>query len=71
MRTDYLNPALYNKLYTVMTYENVLALRVSLETGLRVGDVLALSLFVVVIFAVDEHDNICILLDGTGFAEVG
>lgn len=43
MRTDYLNPALYNKLYTVMTYENVLALRVSLETGLRIGDVLSLT----------------------------
>ena len=43
MRTDYLNPAIYNKLYGAMTYENVLALRVSLETGLRVGDVLALT----------------------------
>lgn len=42
MRTDYLNPALYNKLYSAMTYENVLALRVSLETGLRIDDVLSL-----------------------------
>ena len=42
MRTDYLNPQLYNKLYTCMTYENVLALRVSLETGLRIDDVLSL-----------------------------
>lgn len=42
MRTDYLNPQLYNRLYTVMTYENVLALRVSLETGLRIDDVLSL-----------------------------
>lgn len=42
MRTDYLNPQLYNRLYAVMTYENVLALRVSLETGLRIDDVLSL-----------------------------
>lgn len=42
MRTDYLNPQLYNRLYSVMTYENVLALRVSLETGLRIDDVLSL-----------------------------
>ena len=42
MRTDYLNPQLYNKLYSCMTYENVLALRVSLETGLRIDDVLSL-----------------------------
>lgn len=42
MRTDYLNPQLYNKLYSVMTYQNVLALRVSLETGLRIDDVLSL-----------------------------
>lgn len=42
MRTDYLNPQLYNKLYSCMTYDNVLALRVSLETGLRIDDVLSL-----------------------------
>lgn len=42
MRADYLNPALYNKLYSAMTYDNVLALRVSLETGLRIDDVLSL-----------------------------
>lgn len=42
MRTDYLNPDLYNRLYSVMTYENVLALRISLETGLRIDDVLSL-----------------------------
>lgn len=42
MRTDYLNPQLYNRLYSCMTYENVLALRVSLETGLRIDDVLSL-----------------------------
>lgn len=43
MRTDYLNPQLYNKLYSVMTYSNVLALRVALETGLRIDDVLSLK----------------------------
>lgn len=42
MRTDYLNPQLYNRLYSVMTYDNVLALRISLETGLRIDDVLSL-----------------------------
>lgn len=42
MRTDYLNPQLYNRLYACMTYENVLALRVALETGLRIDDVLSL-----------------------------
>ena len=43
MRTDYLNPQIYNRLYGVMTYDNVLALRVSLETGLRIDDVLSLK----------------------------
>ena len=42
MRTDYINREDYNRLYSLMTYENVLALRVSLETGLRIGDVVAL-----------------------------
>ncbi len=42
MRTNYLNPDLYNRLYSVMQYNNVLALRVSLETGLRIDDVLSL-----------------------------
>lgn len=42
MRTDYLNPQIYNRLYGVMTYDNVLALRISLETGLRIDDVLSL-----------------------------
>lgn len=41
-RTSYLNPALYNKLYAAMQYENALALRVALETGLRIDDVLHL-----------------------------
>jgi integrase len=43
MKTDYLNPKLYNRLYAYMTYENVLALRTCLETGLRVDDVLSLK----------------------------
>lgn len=42
-RTAYLNPALYNKLYAAMQYENALALRVSLETGFRIDDVLHLK----------------------------
>lgn len=42
MRTDYINKDDYNKLYSLMSYENVLAIRVSLETGLRIGDVVAL-----------------------------
>lgn len=43
MRTSFLSPALYNKLYSVMQYENALALRVSLETGWRIDDVLHLT----------------------------
>lgn len=43
MRTDYIKSADYNKLYMRMSYENALALRTSLETGLRIGDVLALE----------------------------
>lgn len=43
MKTNYLNPQLYNKLYSVMQYKNALALRVSLETGLRIDDVLKLA----------------------------
>lgn len=42
MRTDYINREQYNKLYLRMSYENALALRTSLETGMRIGDVLAL-----------------------------
>ena len=33
---------LYNKLYAHMTYDNVLILRIDLEPGMRVGDVVAL-----------------------------
>jgi integrase len=42
MRTSYLNPTIYNRIYGVMQYPNALALRVSLETGLRIDDVLSL-----------------------------
>ena len=43
MRTDYIKSELYNKIYLRMSYENALALRTSLETGMRIGDVLALE----------------------------
>lgn len=43
-RTSYLKPALYNKLYAAMQYENALALRTCLETGWRIDDVLHLKL---------------------------
>lgn len=42
MKSDYMKPENYNKLFVFMTYENTLVLRVSLETGLRIGDVLKL-----------------------------
>jgi integrase len=40
MRTDYIEPELYKLIYLHMTYDNALALEVSLSTGLRIGDVL-------------------------------
>lgn len=40
MRTDYIKPSIYKEVYQLMQYENALALRCSLETGLRIGDVL-------------------------------
>lgn len=43
MKTDYIKPSAYNKIYHLMQYENALALRLSLETGLRIGDVLGLK----------------------------
>lgn len=43
MKTDYIKPSIYKKIYQIMEYENALALRLSLETGLRIGDVLALT----------------------------
>lgn len=42
MKTDYIKPSVYKKIYQIMEYENALALRLSLETGMRIGDVLAL-----------------------------
>ncbi len=42
MKTDYIKPQDYNKLFMIMQYENALAMKVSLETGLRIGDVLHL-----------------------------
>lgn len=43
MKTTYLDPNLYNKIYSILQYSNALALRVSLETGLRIDDVLKLK----------------------------
>lgn len=43
MRTDYIDRKLYDKLYILMSYDNALALRCSLETGMRIGDVLKLK----------------------------
>lgn len=40
MRSDYIKPDNYNRLFVFMGYENVLAMRLSLETGMRIGDVL-------------------------------
>ena len=40
MKADYIKPSIYNRVYRYMTYENALVLRLSLETGLRVGDCL-------------------------------
>lgn len=40
VKADYMKPEHYNKLFVFMSYENTLVLRVSLETGLRVGDIL-------------------------------
>ena len=37
----------------------------------EIGDALAFGFGVVVIFAVDKHDDVGVLLDGAGFAEVG
>lgn len=42
MRSDYLPPDCWRELYRVMTADNVNAMRVSLETGLRIDDVLSL-----------------------------
>lgn len=43
MKADYLSTDMWKILYNRMNYENALALRLSLETGMRVGDVVALK----------------------------
>lgn len=43
MRTDYINKDIIGHILASLTYENQLICRVSLETGLRVGDVLRLK----------------------------
>lgn len=43
MKSEYLKPQQYQRLYQVMQEDNVLALRVALETGLRIDDVLRLK----------------------------
>ena len=43
MQSEYINPAEYEKLYTAMQYANVLAMRIAVETGLRIDDVLSLT----------------------------
>lgn len=43
MRADYVNSEAFRLLINSMQWENGLALRVSLETGLRIGDVLSLT----------------------------
>lgn len=40
MRTDYIEPELYKLIFMHMSYDNALALEVSLATGMRIGDVL-------------------------------
>lgn len=42
MKSEYISTEVWKVLYSRMTYENALAIRVSLETGLRIGDVVAL-----------------------------
>lgn len=42
MTTDYLPLNEYSRLFPYLSYDNYLCLRVSLETGLRIGDVVAL-----------------------------
>ena len=42
MTTDYLPIEDFRRLFPYLTYDNYLAIRVSLETGLRIGDVVAL-----------------------------
>lgn len=43
MRADYIKPSVYTRIYHLMMYENAIALRLSLETGMRIGDCLSLT----------------------------
>lgn len=43
MKSDYMKPDNYGKLFVFMGYENTLVLRVSLETGMRIGDILKIK----------------------------
>lgn len=43
MKSDYIKPNTYQELYRVMQKDNVLAIRLSVETGLRIDDVLRLK----------------------------
>lgn len=43
MQSEFIQPIEYEKLYSVMQYQNVLAMRIAVETGLRIDDVLALT----------------------------
>lgn len=43
IKSEYLDPKNYEKLYPIMQYQNVLAMRTALETGLRIDDVLSLT----------------------------
>lgn len=43
MRAGYIKSSDYNKAYMLMQYDNALAMRTSLETGMRIGDVLSLT----------------------------
>lgn len=42
MRSDYVKRSVFEKIYSVLQYENQLAVRLSVETGARIGDVVAL-----------------------------
>lgn len=42
MKADYVSPAVWKTLYCKMGYENALALQLCLETGMRIGDAVAL-----------------------------
>lgn len=45
MKSEYLSKKRLEKVLANMQYENALAIRVSLETGLRINDVLSLSVY--------------------------